>query len=164
MRGPEGTNPAVIAQWIINQGLKDKNIHLWLITDGEIDEHSLLECKSLNHGISYQTLTLVTINEQRINNSISFAFFNIDCVITMYEETGDITSKLNLKTKDFDFTQITLDNVIEKFEEITDFIISKFTINTEKLNISHYDKTMMEKQAMAFIENLKLKKFELIKV
>ena len=130
--GRNGTQPHSISNWIIKNRLQHKNITLWLITDGEIHESDLIVCKSLNIGINFVSVKLITINEQQIDNSISFAFFNNNCKITIIEEIRNKFKKIALETNTYDFDKITAINFMENFDELSNYVISKYTIDYNK--------------------------------
>lgn len=163
LSGCGGTDPQTISQWIIDKKLHKKNIHLWLITDGEILESSILKCKMLNFRINFKSVTLVTINRVIIDNSVSFAFLNSNCIITLCEEISDIVkSPVVFNTSCYDFSQITYENFSEKYAELENYVISKYTIDFHKLELSESVKLNLEREAMEFVQQLKMKRNQLI--
>ena len=163
LSGNGGTEPGEISQWIIKNKLHKKNINLWLITDGEIVEHSVLKCKSLNFRINFKSLVLVTINPVVIDNSVSFAFFNSNCVISMYEEIASTFKQIDLNTVNYDFSQIRYENFSQKLGELENYVISKYTVDFSKLLVNKSVKEKLELEVMAFVEQLKKKRLMLVK-
>lgn len=160
--GCGNTMPHEISNWIIKENLHTQNINLWLITDGEIHESSMLRCKSLNVRINFTNVILVTINEQKIDNSISFAFFNNDCKITIFEEVQNLYKRICLETSSYDFDTITSQNFLEKYDELSNYVISKYTVDYNKLNVDYAARANLEKDLMGFIDGLKKKRAQLL--
>lgn len=156
--GGSNRNPvASISKWIYDNGLQDKKIHLWIITASEIDEPAVLTCRSLNDGINFRTLTVVTISQKKINDSVAFSFMRPGCRLNIFVETAeDHQGKVCFDSRGFDFSKINKDNFVKKYDYLINYVVAMFTIDFKKMNVTADRKRAAKEEAREFIKNLEI--------
>lgn len=158
----EGTKLEKVAQWIVDNNLKDKNIHLWLITDGIVCTASKRECESINYYINYKSFRLVLINLINVDISLACAFANnnADCQYEIKIESAGNYKKMDIQPQGFDFDEIKIDNFLEKSEELLNYAQERFNVSDKELTTLQIDDIV--RLTIIFIKNLKQKRSNLL--
>lgn len=71
--GKDWTCPQNVSAWIKNY-LAGKQVNLWLITDGEIDNEDITACVEINSKIVFGNVDFIVINEWKTNLSVGIPF------------------------------------------------------------------------------------------